>query len=929
MTNQSTYRACLGCIAALILLGSAPVRAADAVAVEGMFNFWSWERSADLAAPPLPFPVDAWGVNGSFGPSWSYPPPLSGTIHMWIYANEAGRVRAFADTAFATTGKPSTFPRNVGTELVWKKTFTKNSAADTAKFTVNKSRLALYKIGGLSGTPPLWPYAKFGMFVTLHRHDLPDTATAREKQVEEFGAEEILTLNGKPHYLSCFEIPGTNIWTCSQGMDKGAYHAGAPSPLNPEFDAHVPLGLSSAELATESYTGTLDLSVVPVGRKYTVEYYLVADAGNFDFEDFSQAFVGDPLDVDSGFNLEVTSPPAADDDKPVRLCDVEFDAARYASQADGTVTDTYTGLMWQRCPAGYALNEKGTPGVMADDRCALDTDADMSWQEALQYAANSESATYTDWRLPNVKELDSIVELGCHAPAIETAPFPDTPSNLFWSSTPGRDGASAFGIGFLRGDVRADAKTTNARVRLVRTGPQPPVQPLPALRIGRPAPLAEGDNGSADLVFPVVLDRPALTDVTVHYQTRDDSARAGEDYVAISGALTIPAGARTAQIVVPVVGDTNGEAPETFYVALHTVSNNARLVVAGNVGEIVDDEPRVSVTQADAYEGDSGSTDLVFTVMLDKPAVTDVMVAYATADGSATGGDYTPASGTILIPAGQTHAFVHVSVTGDTMIEGDESVVLTLNSPSANARLGRDAVATGFIVEDDVPVMQALNDTGSETCVNDLGPADSCPVFNLPGQDAEHGRDATVNNDGDGAAGFALTKLDAAGTALADQGQPYNVTPWHCVRDEVTGLTWEVKTDDGGLRDKDWRYTWFSSSGVNDGGNAGTPNGGTCVDSTNCDIEKYVVAVNGTALCGAGDWRVPTPDELRSLVNVETRTDTPDAKYFPNRAFVGTPYWSSTSTYTGDSAWLLGFTGSTSQNSKNFSAAVRLVRGGN
>src|SRR5262245_37316990 len=77
--------------------------------------------------------------------------------------------------------------------------------------------------------------------------------------------------------------------------------------------------------------------------------------------------------------------------------------------------------------------------------------------------------------------------------------------------------------------------------------------------------------------------------------------------------------------------------------------------------------------------------------------------------------------------------------------------------------------------------------------------------------------------------GFAFTKVDAAGEPLADQTQPYATEPWDCVRDEVTALVWEIKTDDGGLRDKDWTYTWYNSTGINDGGSPGASAGGTCV----------------------------------------------------------------------------------------------------
>jgi hypothetical protein len=193
----------------------------------------------------------------------------------------------------------------------------------------------------------------------------------------------------------------------------------------------------------------------------------------------------------------------------------------------------------------------------------------------------------------------------------------------------------------------------------------------------------------------------------------------------------------------------------------------------------------------------------------------------------------------------------------------------------------------------------------------------------------------TNSNNADGIAGFSFTKLDTGGAPLANQAAQYNVTPWDCVRDEVTGLQWEVKTDDGGLRDRDWTYSWFNSTGVNDGGAAGTANGGVCADTSNCDTEKYVRAVNAVGMCGRNDWRMPTREELQSIVDAsDTTAPVYDVAFFPNphTAIASFHHWTSTpdARDTAD-AW-------TVSNLKGRGSAifaktrlfpVRLVRGGN
>jgi len=86
-----------------------------------------------------------------------------------------------------------------------------------------------------------------------------------------------------------------------------------------------------------------------------------------------------------------------------------------------------------------------------------------------------------------------------------------------------------------------------------------------------------------------------------------------------------------------------------------------------------------------------------------------------------------------------------------------------------------------------------LNDTGITQCADVSTNGLSCPVTNYPNQDAQHGRDVTANDDSDGHAGFSFTKLDTNGNELLA-----NATDWSCVKDNVTGLIWEVKQGGNG-----------------------------------------------------------------------------------------------------------------------------------
>src|SRR5207237_10679373 len=99
-------------------------------------------------------------------------------------------------------------------------------------------------------------------------------------------------------------------------------------------------------------------------------------------------------------------------------------------------------------------------------------------------------------------------------------------------------------------------------------------------------------------------------------------------------------------------------------------------------------------------EGDTRSTTLTFPVTLSGPSGHEIDVDYATSDGTATAGsDYTATNGTLVFAAGETTKQIHVTVAGDFLDEGDETLTVTLSAPF-NADLGA-SVATGTITNDD------------------------------------------------------------------------------------------------------------------------------------------------------------------------------------------------------------------------------------
>ena len=206
-----------------------------------------------------------------------------------------------------------------------------------------------------------------------------------------------------------------------------------------------------------------------------------------------------------------------------------------------------------------------------------------------------------------------------------------------------------------------------------------------------------------------------------------------------------------------------------------------------------------------------------------------------------------------------------------------------------------------------------LPDTGQTSCFHSSGTTDCANDNSHPRQDGSIGTTPVY------------TKLDAAGNAL-DAVAP----AWACVRDTATGLTWEAKTADGGLRSVEHRHLWYSPISAINGGDPGSADvSDTCGNTIGfaCNTANYVSYVNESSYCGASDWRLPTQMELLTLVHAGRLNPAIDTTLFTNTA--SAPYWSS-STYAmhPTHAWGVHFGyGAAHAEPKSVANAVRLVRG--
>jgi len=200
------------------------------------------------------------------------------------------------------------------------------------------------------------------------------------------------------------------------------------------------------------------------------------------------------------------------------------------------------------------------------------------------------------------------------------------------------------------------------------------------------ATVTEGNSGTRTATVTVTLSAAATSSTTVNWATADGTAKAGSDYVGASGTLTFAPGETTKTISISVNGDSTYETDEAFTVNLSNPSGATLGTATGTVTITNDDAmPTVSIGSLAVLEGNRGSQSVAIPISLSAPSSVDVTVVVKISGGSATAGsDYAAwtSSQTVTIAAGTTSASVVVVVYGDRTVEANETVLLTLSSPT-------------------------------------------------------------------------------------------------------------------------------------------------------------------------------------------------------------------------------------------------------
>ncbi|MGM8063374.1 DUF4347 domain-containing protein, partial [Vogesella indigofera] len=233
-------------------------------------------------------------------------------------------------------------------------------------------------------------------------------------------------------------------------------------------------------------------------------------------------------------------------------------------------------------------------------------------------------------------------------------------------------------------------------------------------------------GGSATIT--ATLDKVATTNTTITLTPTGTAS--GSDYSLSNTTITILAGQTTGTATLSATGDTLDEADETIVLDITSVTGGDSATESGSqqvTVTILDDDaaPGISIADASVTEGNSGNSSLSFTVSLSAASGKTVSVNYASSNGTATAGvDYTAASGTLTFAPGETSKTITLNVTGDTTQESNETVNVTLTSPS-NATL-TDASAVGTILDDE-NANPTISDVSNQT-INEVSATSALAV---------------------------------------------------------------------------------------------------------------------------------------------------------------------------------------------------------
>lgn len=267
------------------------------------------------------------------------------------------------------------------------------------------------------------------------------------------------------------------------------------------------------------------------------------------------------------------------------------------------------------------------------------------------------------------------------------------------------NGNETFNLNLSSPTNGAIVTTASTTIILQDNDSQPQLSAAPTLRI------TEGDSGTRNATININLSNRSVQVVTLDYVTSNGTATSGNDYVAASGTVTIPALATSGTINIPINGDTTIEPDETFSIALSNPTNASSLFTTNITVTIANDDATLQLSNASVSVNESaGLATVTVTRVGDTSraatsqfATTDSagLQSCAIANGKASERcDYGTAVGTVRFAINETSKTFTIPIVDDALVEGDEAFTVNLSGPTG-ALLGATTTATITIIDND------------------------------------------------------------------------------------------------------------------------------------------------------------------------------------------------------------------------------------
>ncbi len=179
--------------------------------------------------------------------------------------------------------------------------------------------------------------------------------------------------------------------------------------------------------------------------------------------------------------------------------------------------------------------------------------------------------------------------------------------------------------------------------------------------------------------------------VTVDFDTMDLTATAGEDYTAVPATLVFASNQVSQTVLIPVLNDSLAEGNEAVQLTLRNPGGGATLGVISNAVLTIIDNDLGGIIQFSAITYTITEAGPAASIIVTRTggAASGVSVRFETRNGTATAGaDYTAVSSTINFAANEVAKTVLIPIVNDNLVEGNETVNLSLSAPTGGATLG-------------------------------------------------------------------------------------------------------------------------------------------------------------------------------------------------------------------------------------------------